>query len=73
MYYMGKRKAIPFLSNHLPAKLGEIEAANLNFDEYIALRPNEVCSFMFGGKRYNLEIKKERRRMIQYPLLVLPY
>lgn len=55
----GKRKAFLFV-NHLPAKLGEIEAANLNFDEYITLRPNEVCSFMFGGKHYNLEIKKRK-------------
>lgn len=55
----GKRKAFLFV-NHLPAKLGEIEAANLNFDEYITLRPNKVCSFMFGGKRYNLEIKKRK-------------
>lgn len=68
----GKRKAYLFI-NHLPAKLGEIEAANLNFDNYIALRTNEVCSFMFGGKRYNLVIRKEKRRMIQYPLRVLPY
>ena len=57
----GKRKAFLFV-NHLPTKLGEIEAANLNFDEYITLRPNEVCSFMFGGKRYNLEIKKEKKK-----------
>ena len=57
----GKRKAFLFV-NHLPTKLGEIKAVNLNFDEYITLRPNEVCSFMFGGKRYNLEIKKEKKK-----------
>ena len=57
----GKRKAFLFV-NHLPAKLGEIKAANLNFDNYIALRTNEVCSFMFGGKRYNLVIKKEEKK-----------
>ena len=66
----GKRKAFLFV-NHLPAKLGEIEAANLNFDNYIALRTNEVCSFMFGGKRYNLVIKKEKKKDDSVPFTCL--
>lgn len=66
----GKREAFLFV-NHLPAKLGEIEAANLNFDNYITLRSNEVCSFMFGGKRYNLVIKKEKKKDDSVPFTCL--